>query len=64
VLDKGFFKDAMIGIYEFDVAYVYFMNEHTMFHQWVALSNPSSASFNEVTGYLKLSISVAATGDA
>jgi hypothetical protein len=34
-----------------------------MFHQWVALSNPSSANFNEVTGYLKLSISVTATGD-
>lgn len=29
----------------------------------MALSNPSSPNFNEVTGYLKLSISVAATGD-
>ena len=63
LLDKGYFKDAVVGIYDFDVAFVYFMKKHTMFHQWVALSNPSSANFNEVTGYLKLSISVTATGD-
>lgn len=25
LLDKGYFKDAMIGAYDFDVAYVYFM---------------------------------------
>jgi hypothetical protein len=63
LMDKGYFKDAMIGMYEFDVAYVYFMDKHLMLHKWVALSNPSSPDFNEVTGYLKLSISVACTGD-
>jgi hypothetical protein len=25
MLDKGYFKDALIGMYEFDVAYIYFM---------------------------------------
>jgi hypothetical protein len=30
--DKGFFKEALIGIYEFDVAYIYFMKDHTMLH--------------------------------
>lgn len=34
-----------------------------MLHKWIALSNPASENFNEVTGYLKLSISVAASGD-
>jgi hypothetical protein len=62
-MDKGYFKDAMIGMYEFDMAYIYFMPQHLLLHQWVALSNPASPDFNEVTGYLKLSISVACTGD-
>lgn len=50
-------------MYEFDVAYVYFMEQHLLLHKWIALSDPSSKNFNEVTGYLKLSISVAASGD-
>lgn len=62
-MDKGYFKDAMIGMYEFDMAYIYFMPQHLLLHKWVALSNPASPDFNEVTGYLKLSISVACTGD-
>lgn len=32
-------------------------------HKWLALSNPASPNFNEVTGYLKISITIAATGD-
>ena len=63
VLDKGFFKDAVIGAYDFDVAFVYFMAKHTLLHRWIALSNPESPAFNEVTGYLKLSISVTTKGD-
>ena len=61
--DKGFLKDALIGMFEFDVAYIYFMEEHSMLHKWICLSNPLSENFDEVTGYMKLSISVAATGD-
>ena len=34
-----------------------------MLHKWVALSDPNAENFNEVTAYLKLSISVACTGD-
>ncbi len=63
-MDKGFFKDALIGSYEFDVAFIYFMKDHTLFHQWVALCNPASENFSEVFGYLKLSITVAAGGDS
>lgn len=52
-----------MGQYDFDVAYIYFKNDHAMLHQWVAMSNPSSENFNEVTAYLKISISVACQGD-
>lgn len=34
-----------------------------MHHQWLALSNPESPEFNEITCYLKLSISIAGPGD-
>lgn len=50
-------------MYEFDVAYIYFMNKHLLLHKWIALSDPNSENFNEVTAYLKLSISVSCTGD-
>lgn len=50
-------------MFEIDVAYVYFMPQHTMFHRWVVLSDPNSANFDEVTGYMKVSISVSAGGD-
>lgn len=50
-------------MFEFDVAFVYFMAQHTMFHKWIVLSDPNSPNFDEVTGYMKLSISVAAAGD-
>ncbi len=62
-MDKGYFKDALIGMYEFDVAYIYFMKQHSLMHRWLALSNPNSPAFNEVTGYLKISITIAGVGD-
>jgi hypothetical protein len=34
-----------------------------MFNQWLALSNPEGKDFNEITAYLKMSISVAGPGD-
>ena len=63
VQDKRLFKDALIGIYSFDIPEIYFAEKHAIFHQWVALSNPSSAKFTEITGYLKISISVITSGD-
>ncbi len=40
VLDKGYFKDTIVGVYDFDVSYIYFMVKHSLMHRWVALSNP------------------------
>lgn len=45
------------------MAYIYFMKDHALLHKWLALSNPNSENFNEVAGYLKLSISVSTSGD-
>jgi myoferlin len=63
VLDKGFFKEAMIGCYEFDIAWVYFQPKHALLHKWIALSNPESGNYEEVAGYLKLSLNVSTVGD-
>jgi len=61
--DKGFFKQTLIGEYEFDLVYVYFMKQHVLLHKWLAFSNPNSENYSEITGYLKLSINVTCTGD-
>ena len=63
LLDKGFFKDAIIGFYEFDLSYIYLMKDHAMLHKWIVMSNPESENFGEVTGYLKLSITICGEGD-
>jgi hypothetical protein len=63
VLDKRLFKDAVIGLYNFDITQVYFKKDHSIFHQWVALSNPTALKYTEIAGYLKVSISVTGVGD-
>ena len=63
LMDKGFFKDAMIGYYEFDLSYIYLRKDHALMHKWLIMSNPESDDFGEVTGYLKISITVACEGD-
>ena len=42
LMDKGLFKETMIGMFEFDMSYVYFMKGQLLSHQWLALSNPNS----------------------
>ena len=63
VLDKGYFKDTVVGLYDFDVSYIYFMVKHSLLHRWVALSNPQSENYNQIAGYLKLSIAVTTMND-
>ena len=40
LLDKGFFKDALIGYYEFDLTYIYQQENHSLMHKWIIMSNP------------------------
>jgi len=63
LMNKGFFKDDTIGVYEFDLTQIYYMDKHALQNQWLALSNPEGKDFNEITSYLKLSISVTGPGD-
>jgi len=57
------FKDAMIGMFEFDLSFVYLKPDHVLLHKWVALNNPGGEDYATIQAYLKLSISVACTGD-
>mmetsp|Transcript_119335 Transcript_119335/g.166510 ORF Transcript_119335/g.166510 Transcript_119335/m.166510 type:complete len:197 (+) Transcript_119335:39-629(+) len=63
VQDKGFFKDAMIAYYEFDLSYIYLMKDHALMHKWIIMSNPESDDFGKPTANLKLSITIAGAGD-
>ena len=63
VMNKGMFRDEMIGTYEFDMTTVYFKPKHAIQHQWIALFNPESEDFSEITGNLKISIAVQGPGD-
>ena len=63
VLDKRVFKDSVIGLYVFDLSHIYFKKNHAIINQWIALSNPSADNFNEISGYLKVSISVIGSQD-
>ena len=58
VMNKGIFRDELIGTYEFDMTTVYFKEKHAIQHQWIALFNPEGEDFSEITGNLKISIAV------
>lgn len=32
VMDKGLFKDALVGQFEFDFSFIYFKKDHLMLH--------------------------------
>jgi hypothetical protein len=39
------------------------MPDHALMHKFIVMSNPESEDFGEVTGYLKLSITISGAGD-
>ena len=63
LMDKGFFKDALVGYYEFDLNTVYLREDHALMHKWIVMSNPEGEEFGKVTAYLKLSITICGAGD-
>lgn len=63
LMDKGLFKETMIGMFDFDMSYIYFMKGQLLSHQWLALSNPNSDEHSKITAYMKVSIAVTCTGD-
>ena len=42
--------DALIGEFELDLISIYFSEQHSLLHQWIALSNFKS-NFEEIQGY-------------
>ena len=40
--DKGLLRNVVLGTFEFDLSYIYFMKDHLLLHKWLALSNPTS----------------------
>lgn len=63
LMDKGFFKDALIGFYEFDLNSIYQMQDHALMHKWIVMSNPEGEEFGKVTAYLKIAITICGAGD-
>ena len=63
LMDKGLLKNELIGEFNFDMSYIYFMKDHVMLHKWLALSDPGGADFSKIAAYLKVSISVSSVGD-
>lgn len=53
----------MIAYYEFDLSYIYLMKDHALMHKWIIMSNPESDDFGKPTANLKLSITIAGSGD-
>jgi len=45
LMDKGMFKDALIGQFEFDMSFIYLKKDHVLLHKWIALSNPNTEDF-------------------
>ena len=63
LMDKGFFKDALLGYYEFDLNSIYLREDHALMHKWIVMSNPEGEEFGKVTAYLKISITICGAGD-
>ena len=65
-------RNDLIGAFEFDLAWIYYRKHHECYNQWVGLTNTEETEEDEeeesegiegIEGYLKLSITILATGD-
>ena len=63
LVDKGLFKDTLIGQFEFDMSFIYLKDKHLLLHKWIAMSNPNGDDYATIQCYMKISIAVAREGD-
>ena len=63
LVDKGFLKDDLIGMFELDLSFIYLRDQHALLHQILALSNPNSENFADIAAYMKVSVQITAAGD-
>ncbi|OQR80945.1 myoferlin-like protein [Achlya hypogyna] len=59
----GPFSSDKIGFFRIDIPYIYYMKNHEMYRQWVALVKSAGDSEQGIQGYLLLSIAVLGPGD-
>lgn len=62
-LNKGYFRNELIGAMSFSLDTVYFSDKHTVEHSWFALANPESEQATKIFGMLKASITVQGPAD-
>ena len=63
LVDKGLFKDVLIGQFELDMSFIYLKDKHLLLHKWLAMSNPNGDDYAKIQCYMKVSIAVACEGD-
>ena len=63
LVDKGMFKDVLIGQFDFDMSFIYLRDKHLLLHKWIAMNNPNSEDYGKIQCYAKISIAVAREGD-
>jgi hypothetical protein len=63
LMDKGMFKDKLIGQFELDMSFVYLREDHLLLHKWLAFSNPMGEDWAKIQCYAKVSISVSHEAD-
>ena len=67
-------RNDLIGVFEFDLSWIYYREHHEVYNQWIALTNPDAdeeedeekgdnEDIHGVEGYLKLSITILGPGD-
>jgi len=63
ILDANTFRsDVLIGLFEFDLAQIYYRDHHELYRQWCALSDVTD-KHEGIQGYLKCSITVLGPND-
>ena len=56
-------KSSFIGEFSLAMLPIYFAENHTLSHQWVALTNSYKENMNEIQGFVKFSVNLVGPGD-
>ena len=58
VFNRGWIKNELVGLAQYDLSSIYFQENHKVEHQWVGLENPDAEDFENMKGLLKISANV------
>lgn len=62
-MNRGWIKNELVGLANYDLASIYFQENNKVEHVWVGLENPDSEDFENMKGLLKISANVTGPGD-